>query len=309
MSYSSDLKYELISNISQDKDSLKAELSAVIKLNGSLRLKGGGDYFLEIAHYDPSFVRYLKKIFLSFGVKTSTNMQNLTTPRKRRLYYLVIDDVEKSKNAMEEFFGKTEDFFENEIPKYIFTKKKYKIGYLRGAFLSSGSISDPHRSHHLYVKFTSLDLAKDFKRLVKNVLGIDGSISENNEKYLVYFKKAECINDILSAMGSIDTSLEYQNIIAEKDLKVRVNRIQNCDNANIDRSVDAAKRQLRNIEIISEKMGLENLDSKLYEIALIRVDYPDISLEEIGKIVVPPIKKSGVNGRFKKIEKIAESLL
>ncbi len=179
--------------------------------------------------------------------------------------------------------------------------------FLRGVFLARGSVSSPVRTHHLEM---ALPARKDavFVRslLVNEELG--GGLVKRRSNWVVYLKDGDEISDLLSALGANKTVLDYENVRAQKSLKISVQRLVNMDRANVGRSVEAALRQLDDIRVIDEEKGLKSLPPALRELARLRVDNPDMSMEELGQALSTPASKSAVNHRFRRISEIAREM-
>lgn len=183
----------------------------------------------------------------------------------------------------------------------------YKRSYIRGCFLATGSISDPDKSYHLEISFPNNMLADEFINFLKD-FDIESRQIIRKGYYLAYLKEGQEIVDFLNVVGAHSSLMELENIRILKDMRNQVNRIVNCETANLEKTVNAAYRQVENIKYISEHIGLENLPKNLYEIALLRLENPDASLLELGKLLTPPLSKSGINHRLRKLDKIAEDL-
>lgn len=182
-----------------------------------------------------------------------------------------------------------------------------KRAYLRGCFMANGSISDPDKSYHLEVAFRSKEQADEFMHYLGE-FGLEPRSIMRKNQYLVYLKEGQEIVDFLNVIGAHNALMNLENIRIMKEMRNQVNRIVNCETANLTKTVDASLRQTESIRYIKEHSGLETLPKPLYEIALLRLDNPDVSLTELGRMLNPPLSKSGVNHRLRKIEKIAESL-
>lgn len=151
------------------------------------------------------------------------------------------------------------------------------------------------------------DFADSLRDLI-NSLGFNSKIVPRKNNYVVYLKESEQISDLLSVIGGHNALLSLQNTKIVKEMRNNVNRIVNCETANLSKTVNAAVRQVENIKLIQETIGISNLPANLQEIAKIRVEYEDMSLKELGEMLNPPIGKSGVNHRLRKIEEIANNL-
>ena len=182
-----------------------------------------------------------------------------------------------------------------------------KRAYLRGAFICTGSVSDPEKQYHLEFSNSDYDHAAALKGLIAS-FGIDAKIIERKNHYIVYIKEGEQIVDMLNVMSAHKALLEFENLRVVKELRNNLNRIVNCETANLNKVVSAGVRQAEAIEYIRNTVGLSYLSPSLQEMAKIRLEYPDLSLKELGEKLTPPMGKSGVNHRLKKICDIANDL-
>jgi len=182
-----------------------------------------------------------------------------------------------------------------------------KRAYLRGCFLANGSISDPDRSYHLEITFPNLLLTLECISLLKE-FDVESRYIRRKGHYLVYLKEGQEIVDFLNVIGAHNALMKLENIRILKDMRNQVNRIVNCETANLEKTVNASVRHVDSIKYIAEKRGLESLPGNLREIAVLRLENPDASLSELGQMLTPALSKSGVNHRLKKIDSIAEDL-
>lgn len=179
--------------------------------------------------------------------------------------------------------------------------------YIRGAFLGGGSMLDPKKRYHMEFDAKHESYAHQIQDILKN-LGITAKITCRKGRYVVYVKEYEAIADILGAMGAVGAAMELYNISIEKEIRNAANRQANCEIANIDKITNAAFQQIESIKKIEKTIGFDELPETLREIAKIRLKYPDESLKELGEHLNPPIGKSGVNHRLKRIMAIADEL-
>lgn len=186
-------------------------------------------------------------------------------------------------------------------------EKCCKRAYLRGCFLATGSISAPDRSYHLEVTFTNNLLAEEFIDCL-NTFGIEAKQIIRKRHFVVYLKEGQEIVDFLNIIGAHNALMKMENIRIIKDVRNQVNRIVNCETANLEKTVNASLRHVDNIRFINDTIGIKTLPIPLREIASLRIENPDVSLLELGKMMNPILSKSGVNHRLKKIDKIADSL-
>ena len=179
--------------------------------------------------------------------------------------------------------------------------------FLRGAYLVCGSLTDPHKEYHLEFGVSYMNLCKDLLALVGEVLPQPKSAVRRGS-YIVYYKESENIEDMLTYIGAVLSSLEMMNIKIEKDIKNRVNRRMNCDNANMDKTLNASLSQVADIKYIFEQKSESFLPEELYQVAKLRLENPEMSLRELCESVEPPLSRSGMNHRLKKISEIANNI-
>ncbi len=180
--------------------------------------------------------------------------------------------------------------------------------FVRGAFLGGGSVSDPEKGYHWEVVTHYKTLSGDLSQLLSDC-GFELRTILRKSNYVTYVKDSETICDLLAFMGASSAVMELYNIKIMKDMRNNVNRIVNCETANVTKTVDAAVRQMQAIEKLDKRRGLESLPDGLKEIARLRLENPEASLSELGAMLTPPLGKSGVNHRLKKIQQLAENLI
>ena len=179
--------------------------------------------------------------------------------------------------------------------------------FIRGAFLASGSLSDPEKFYHFEIVCATEEKAKQLQGIIAT-FDLEAKIVKRKRYYIVYIKEGSQIVDILNVMEAPVALMELENIRILKDMRNSVNRQVNCETANINKTVSAAVKQIEDIEYIRDTIGLENLPENLEEIARERVERPEATLKELGEALDPPVGKSGVNHRLRKLCDIAEQL-
>ena len=182
-----------------------------------------------------------------------------------------------------------------------------KRAFLRGAFMASGSMSDPEKSYHFEIVCATLAKAEQIQRIMQ-CFDLDGKIVMRKKSYVVYLKEGSQIADVLNVMEAHMALMEFENVRILKDMRNTVNRKVNCETANINKTVSAAVKQIEDIRYIEETKGLEKLPEGLKDMALTRLTYPEASLKELGSLLNPPVGKSGVNHRLRKLSEMAEEL-
>ncbi|MGN0618851.1 MAG: DNA-binding protein WhiA [Ruminiclostridium sp.] len=199
-------------------------------------------------------------------------------------------------------------FFSPEINTSVVNGNDIIAGvFLRGIFLSCGSVSVQKAGYHLELSPGSLEKCENLHRLI-NEQGMRIEMSSRKSAYFLYSKDSENISDFLTFIGAMQSSMEIMNIKIIKEVRSNINRKVNCEAANIEKTASASAKQIMDIRTIEEKTGLEALPEELREIALLRLENPDVSLSGLGKLLPEPISRSGVNHRLARISKLAEEL-
>ena len=180
--------------------------------------------------------------------------------------------------------------------------------FLRGAFLSVGSVTDPGKSYHLEMVFGCESTALMVKSFLSG-FEIEAKNVVRNGKYVIYLKEGDDISAFLALVQAQKSVLDMESIRVVKDVRNHVNRKVNCEAANIQKTVEAVRKQLRDIEIIEKERGLKSLSDPLRTMAEIRKLYPEDTLQELGNRFDPPVGKSGVNHRLRRLHEIAEEVL
>lgn len=182
-----------------------------------------------------------------------------------------------------------------------------KQAFIRGAFLATGSLTDPEKGYHFEIVCDHAEQADMISKLIRD-FAIEPKQIQRKKYFVVYIKDGSMIVDLLNIMGAHVSLMDMENIRILKDMRNSVNRRVNCETANLNKVVHAAVKQMEDIAYIEQIKGLKSLPEHLREIASLRMEEPDTSLVELGKKLNPPIGKSGVNHRLKKISEIAEEL-
>lgn len=182
-----------------------------------------------------------------------------------------------------------------------------KASFVSGAFLGGGYVKTPKNGYHFEIKTHYHDLSRDLAEIMTDI-GFEPKTVTRKSEFVSYIKQSDVICDILGLFGATEAMFELCNVKIFNDMKNKVTRRANCDIANINKSVAAATEQITAINKIKEKRGLSSLPNVLEEMARLRMENPDANLKELGELLKPPISKSGVNHRLKKIIKIAEEL-
>jgi len=312
MSFSVQVKNELARVVSDNPRVQLSELSAIIRMSGTLKLMGFNKLSFVINTENPAIARKVFKLIKNcFGISAEIKVNRLSNLKKNYTYALGVS-YDQGANDILEKVGIIEK--ENEklswvstIPKHLVSRQDGKRAYLRGAFLGSGSVSDPAKAYHLEFSTVNIEISHNLKKLI-NSYKLNAKIVTRKNNNVVYIKESEHITDLLNLMGAYNALMHLEDVKIKKQMRNDVNRIVNCETANLNKTVDTSMRQIDCINYIIKNQGLDYLPENLHEIAKLRVENLDMSLKELGEIMKKPLGKSGVNHRLKKIEKMAEEL-
>ncbi|UNL42064.1 DNA-binding protein WhiA [Ligilactobacillus agilis] len=306
MSYASEVKKEL-TMLEVHFGNAKAELMALIRMNGSLGIYNH-KFVLNVQTENPAIARRIYKLLKQFyDIDSELLVRRKMKLKKNNLYIVRLktgsDYVLKDLDILDGFQIK------ETVPlKFLDDDAKVR-SYLRGAFLAAGSVNNPETSrYHLEI----YSLYEDHNNTIcemMNRYGLNARKTERRSGYITYLKEAEKIADFLSLIGATNSMLKFEDIRIVRDMRNSVNRIVNCETANMNKVADAARKQIENIDYIERTVGLSKLPDKLQAVARARKAHPEVSLKELGELVAGgPISKSGVNHRLRKINEFAQKL-
>lgn len=295
MSFSSEVKEELSRHLGKSRHCQIAELAALIAFDGKVQISESGcDLFLDSENelLNTKYELLLKKLFdFCNGEKEEAER------RQQKIYETVKMWDEDHQIPM----------ITETVNGLLLLQSCCKRAYIRGAFLAGGSISDPNKSYHFEIVCRTEPQAEQLRDTI-NSFDMDAKIVERKKHFVVYLKEGAQIVDILNVMEAHVALMNLENVRILKEMRNSVNRKVNCETANISKTVNAAVKQLEDITYIKETSGLDSLPDNLKEIALLRLDYPEAPLKELGTYLDPPVGKSGVNHRLRKISEIADGL-
>lgn len=307
MSFAAHTKKELTMQEGNDCCSM-AELSALIRMNGSLQF-GAGRLVLDVTTENAAIARriytLIKRIFLIHAELLVRKKMRL---KKNNVYIVRIPN--KANEILQELgiMDKSLSFISGVAPEIV-KKSCCRAAYLRGAFLAGGSVNHPEASSYHLEIFTSYQDFCEALTKIANRYKLNAKCIERKKGYVLYIKEGEKITEFLSLIGAHQALLYFEDVRIVKDMRNSVNRLHNCEIANINKTVNAATRQMENIQLIDQEIGLENLPKRLREVAELRVAHPDINLKELGEMVPSGVvSKSGINHRLRKINEIADKL-
>jgi DNA-binding protein WhiA len=306
MSFASDTKNEISRTLTQRTCCAAAETAGLIKGCGSVLLKGRGRLGLRLTTENPAVARHIKSLLTSaFGVRTDLRIVGSSFKKNRHLYEISITSEEGAMRVLKICGIATETAgnlgIATAFEKDIIKKKCCRRAALKGLFLGAGTMSDPESGYDFELVFSTKENAAAARRLIAGFEGLEPKVRKRKESYVVYLKPAEQIKDILNIIGAHTALLNFENVRVKKDMKARVSRLSNYDNANITRSLTAADAQIEKITKLKEENKLEFLPPKIREIAELRIKNPEATLTELGEQLTPPIKKAAVAARLKRL--------
>lgn len=314
MSYSTQVKAEVMYKSTEiGREAFMALLSALMKVSGSLihRLEGGQGF--RISTENPRTARFLTALLKKYvDPKVTVDISRGVTMNGKNLYVLNFDEVRdlwgllKETGFLTEYEGSL--VLGDEVPAKYSVEDELRRSYIKGAFLGSGSLANPEKQYHMEFVTPSEAYAASLSELLSGYQ-LKGKVLSRKGSYIVYFKEGEQIVDILNVLGAHQALLETENIRILKDMRNNVNRLVNCETANLSKIVNASVRQMEAIRHIEGTVGLKRLPESLRQVAELRVEYPDASLKELGEMLEPPLGKSGINHRLRRIETIAEEIV
>lgn len=313
MSFATETKNELARVKVVKKCCMLAEIAGFLRVSGIVMPMGSGKLRLVIATENPAIARHFKRLIKEyFRVDARLKVEDFPPAKKGHQYLLIIGPEMKSEQILREtgilLVREGNNYISDGIYPDTVRNKCCKRAYLRGAFLGAGTVSDPGKAYDLEFVCNSRNFALDLRKLIGTFEDLSAKIAERKGQYIVYMKRSEYVRDILGIMEAHSKVLEFENIRLKKEVMGQTVRITNCDNANTDRSIEASQRQIDSIRKIERERGLCYLPEKLRDTALMRLQFPEVSLAQLGEMMDPPMKKSGINNRLKKIEEIAGKL-
>lgn len=312
MSFSSRVKEELSRQISPARHCQIAEIAAMISLCGKIMISEEDHYSVRIHTENAAVARkYFTLLKKTFNIVTDVSIRRNTCFHKSSTYSVTIEDDSDARKVLKasrllDSHGEIGENF-SLVNHLILQNPCCRRAFIRGAFLTSGSISDPEKFYHFEITCTALAKAEQLQAVIAT-FGIDAKIVMRKKYYVVYIKEGNQIVDILNIMEAPIALMELENIRILKEMRNSVNRQVNCETANINKTVSAAVKQIEDIIYIKEAVGLEGLPENLEEIARLRMQKPEATLKELGEALSPPVGKSGVNHRLRKLSILAEEL-
>lgn len=306
MSFAAQTKKEL-TMVEADPCCEQAELSALIRMNGSVQVSNK-KVILDISTENAAIARRIYSLIKKhFEVHTELLVRKKMQLKKNNVYIVRIPA--RVQEILKELHIVSEGFvFTPEINSELTRKNCCKRAYLRGAFLAGGSVNNPEgASYHLEISSMYEHHCKSLVDLA-NEFHLNARCIERKKGFVLYIKEGEKIIELLSIIGAHQALFKFEDVRIMRDMRNSVNRIVNCETANLNKTIGAAVRQIDNIKLLQREVGLNNLPDKLREVAEVRLAHPEINLKEVGEMLKGTVSKSGVNHRLRKIDELAEKI-
>lgn len=312
MSYTSEVKEELSHQISNAMHCRVAEIAAIISMCGNIMISATDRYSIRVYTENIAVARKFHNLLKkTFKINAEISIRQSAYSKKSRTYNIIVSNHNDSVKILQatklmDSYGNIEENM-SITDNIVIMKNCCKRAFVRGAFLSTGSIIDPNSSYHLEIVCNCEEKANQLINIMQ-IFNIEGKVVARKGYFVVYIKEGESIVDALNVMEAHVALMKFENVRILKDMSNYYNRQVNCETANIKKTVTTACRQIDAIKYIEESVGIDYLPDNLQEIARVRIENPDTPLKDLGSKLENPIGKSGVNHRLRKICEIADKL-
>jgi len=306
-SYASEVKQELTKLVVHPEHA-RVELSALMRMNGSLSLQN--HHFVLTAQTENAAIarRIFSLVKQKYGMESELLVRKKMKLKKNNQYLVRLKrDTNKVLTDLD-ILDQSGLSINTDVPEEVLNEDQRMRSYLRGAFLATGSVNNPETSRYHLEIYSLYETHNEGIAQMMNYFHLNARTTKRRNGYIVYLKEAEKIADFLQLIGATNSMLKFEDIRIVRDMRNSVNRLVNCENANINKTVAAAERQIDNIKHLQATVGLDSLPEKLREIAVLRLENPEVSLKELGDMVPSgAISKSGINHRLRKLNQLAET--
>ncbi|MGR3741538.1 DNA-binding protein WhiA [Companilactobacillus sp. DQM5] len=305
-SYASEVKKEL-TMLEVHPEHARVELAALLRMNGSLAIQDH-HFVLSAVTENPVIARRIYSLLKqNYSVESDLLVRKKMKLKKNNQYIVRLKN--DTNRILKDLGIMSEGGFQlnTDVPSEILNEEQRMRSYLRGAFLATGSVNNPETSRYHLEIYSLYESHSDDLLKMMNHFDLNARVTKRRNGYIVYLKEAEKIAEFLLVVGAKNSMMKFEDVRIVRDMRNSVNRLVNCENANLNKTVSAAAKQIENIKFLSNTVGLDSLPEKLREIAQIRLENPEVSLKELGDMVPSgAISKSGINHRLRKINQIAQ---
>ena len=311
MSFSSTVKDELCRVVPEARHCLLAETAAMVSLSGSIeKFPETGKRLCISNEHSEVAGKCFTLLGKTFNINPEITIRRAVFLHKNQPHRIAVDGNEEVDRVLEGIkvtCSETGDQDSLSLPDSMVTSSSCcRRSFIRGAFLVSGSVSDPEKGYHLEMVVSQEKTAAYLQEMLVS-LGLPAKRIPRKKNFVVYLKESDKISELLALMGAPLALMEWENIRVVKSVRNGINRRVNCEAANIVKTVSAAVKQVEDIAYLEEAGELDSLPDNLLEIARLRLRFPEATLKELGEKLVPPVGKSGVNHRLRKISEIASN--
>ena len=312
MSFSGEVKEELSRQCSDARHCQIAEIAAILSVCGHVSISPEDEFQVNIQTENISVARkYFTLLKKTFNIEAEIRIRKNIYLKKSDVYRVQVNSHEDTVRILQaaKYMSPSLEIAEDlsKMNHLVIQRDCCKRAFLRGIFLAAGSISDPEKSYHLEIVCSTMERALQVQAILKD-FQLDGRIINRKKNQVVYLKEGSQIVEILGLMEASISLMNLENIRIRKEISNNVNRKVNCETANITKTVSAAVKQIEDIRYIETHMGFSQLSEGLEEMAVLRLKHQDATLKELGEMLTPPVGKSGVNHRLRKLSRIAEEL-
>ena len=310
MSFSGMVKEELSRQIGTARHCRIAELAALIGFCGRLEHFPQGEKLKLQTENETVARKCFTLLQKTFNIEKEISVRENRHLKRVKVYVLEISDSEEIREILQATKLIADSKFCDTLilqDMLVVQQSCCKRAYIRGAFLASGSISDPEKGYHFEIVYPDERKAQQLQTIIRS-FSVDAKIVQRKKSYVVYVKEGAQIVDMLAVMEANVALMDLENIRILKEMRNSVNRKVNCETANINKTVNAAVKQMEDIKLIQQVMGFEQLSDGLAQIAELRMQYPEATLKELGMMLSPQVGKSGVNHRLRKLSALADEL-
>ncbi len=310
MSFSNEVRNELSHIIPSKSCCQRAELAAILALRGDLICREDGTRTLLAEAENAASARKVYRLLKErCELQPTVRIKERKRFKKTRFYIAEAPVDDKDIRLMGELgIIEKEGKLKREVDWTLLGKSCCKRAYLRGVFTCKGFINRPEGNYHLEIVLHDTRMAQDIKKILAK-MGVEARIGERKNNLIVYIKDSEKIVDFLRVVEASKSLLEFENVRIIKSMRNQVNRQVNCETANLGKTIDASVRQVELIESLIAKLGINKIPHQFRDLAILRIDHPDSTLKELGVMMNPPLTKSGVAYRMRKLETFAEDTI
>lgn len=312
MSFSAGVKEELSRQTGNARHCQIAELAAIISICGHVKISCHDCFSVKIQTENLAVARkFFTLLKKAFKISTEVSVRKNMNAHHNISYSVVVAEHEKALQLLQATRLLNENLEVEEefslVHNLIVQKECCRRAFIRGAFLAAGSISDPNRSYHLELVCGSACKAGQLQALI-NSFDMEAKVVQRKKYFVVYIKEGDQIARLLALMEANVSMMDMENVRILKEMRNSVNRQVNCETANLGKTISASVKQIEDIRFLKQKTGFLNLSDGLEEIAVLRLEYPQATLKELGEMLSPPVGKSGVNHRLRRLSGMAEEL-